>query len=88
MANQVDSEAGKLAQTNGSTQDVRVLGGAGNKDIVPHTATASGRLDSGPRDALARKIDFAQEDAFCFDGQRCGRIVARVLQALSDPQPV
>ena len=35
------------------------------------------------REALARDIDFAMEDAFSFDGPRCDRIVAGVLQALS-----
>lgn len=34
------------------------------------------------REALARDIDFAMEDAFSFDGERCDRIVAGVLRAL------
>jgi RNA polymerase sigma-70 factor, ECF subfamily len=34
------------------------------------------------REALAREIDFAIEDAFSFDGARCDRIVAGVLQRL------
>ena len=34
------------------------------------------------REALARDIDFATEDAFAFDGLRCDRIVAAVLEAL------
>jgi RNA polymerase sigma-70 factor (ECF subfamily) len=38
------------------------------------------------REALAREIDFAMEDAFSFDGVRCDRIVFAVLQALSKEQ--
>jgi RNA polymerase sigma-70 factor (ECF subfamily) len=34
------------------------------------------------REALAREIDFAIEDAFGFDGARCDRIVAAVLRRL------
>lgn len=34
------------------------------------------------REALAREIDFALEDAFSFDGARCDRIVAGVLRQL------
>lgn len=34
------------------------------------------------REALARDIDFALDDAFSFDGARCDRIVAAVVQAL------
>jgi RNA polymerase sigma-70 factor (ECF subfamily) len=34
------------------------------------------------REALAREIDFAMEDAFSFDGARCDRIVAGVLARL------
>lgn len=34
------------------------------------------------REALAREIDFAMEDAFSFDGARCDRIVAGVLERL------
>jgi RNA polymerase sigma-70 factor (ECF subfamily) len=38
------------------------------------------------REALAREIDFAIEDAFGFDGARCDRIVAAVQQRLeADP---
>ena len=39
------------------------------------------------REALARDIDFALEDAFSFDGERCDRIVVRVLQALATAPP-
>jgi RNA polymerase sigma-70 factor (ECF subfamily) len=39
------------------------------------------------REALARDIDFAMEDAFSFDGERCDRIVAGVLQAIAGPAP-
>jgi RNA polymerase sigma-70 factor (ECF subfamily) len=38
------------------------------------------------RESLARDIDFATEDAFSFDGARCDRIVAAVLQALPTEQ--
>jgi RNA polymerase sigma-70 factor, ECF subfamily len=33
------------------------------------------------REGLSRDIDMAIGDAFAFDGERCDRIVARVLQA-------
>ncbi|MDB5900410.1 MAG: polymerase, sigma-24 subunit, subfamily [Ramlibacter sp.] len=39
------------------------------------------------REALAREVDFAMEDAFAFDGERCDRIVSGVLQALATPPP-
>jgi RNA polymerase sigma-70 factor (ECF subfamily) len=39
------------------------------------------------REALARDIDFAMEDAFSFDGARCDRIVSAVLQALRAVAP-
>jgi RNA polymerase sigma-70 factor (ECF subfamily) len=38
------------------------------------------------REALAREIDFALEGAFGFDGERCDRIIARVLERLKDSQ--
>lgn len=38
------------------------------------------------REALAREIDFAFEDAFAFAGARCDRIVAGVLARLKDLQ--
>jgi RNA polymerase sigma-70 factor (ECF subfamily) len=38
------------------------------------------------REALARDIDFAMEDAFSFDGVRCDRVVIAVLQTLADEQ--
>ncbi|TFZ06110.1 RNA polymerase sigma factor [Ramlibacter henchirensis] len=38
------------------------------------------------REALARDVDFAMDDAFSFDGPRCDRIVAGVMRAiLTDP---
>jgi RNA polymerase sigma-70 factor, ECF subfamily len=37
------------------------------------------------REALSREVDFALEDAFNFDGQRCDRIVASVLHQLFPP---
>lgn len=39
------------------------------------------------REALAREIDFSMEDAFNFDGERCDRIVAGVLQRLVELPP-
>lgn len=38
------------------------------------------------REALAREIDFAYVDAFAFDGARCDRIVAGVLERIKDLQ--
>ena len=38
------------------------------------------------REALAREIDFASEDAFAFAGARCDRIVAGVLARLEESQ--
>ena len=36
------------------------------------------------RESLAREIDFSMQDAFRFDGDRCDRIVAGVLNRLKD----
>jgi RNA polymerase sigma-70 factor (ECF subfamily) len=36
------------------------------------------------REALARELDFALEDAFGFDGERCNRIVAEVMARLRE----
>lgn len=38
------------------------------------------------REALAREIDFAYGDAFAFDGARCDRIVATVLERVKNLQ--
>jgi RNA polymerase sigma-70 factor (ECF subfamily) len=38
------------------------------------------------RESLAQKIDVACEDAFSFAGERCDRIVARVLQRITPPK--
>jgi RNA polymerase sigma-70 factor (ECF subfamily) len=38
------------------------------------------------REALSREIDFAYEEAFSFDGARCDRIVAGVLERLKNSQ--
>jgi RNA polymerase sigma-70 factor (ECF subfamily) len=38
------------------------------------------------REALAREIDFAYGDAFAFDGARCDRIVAGVLERVKELQ--
>jgi RNA polymerase sigma-70 factor (ECF subfamily) len=40
------------------------------------------RARSMLREAIAKDFDVAQRDAFGFDGERCDRIVARVLQRL------
>lgn len=42
------------------------------------------RARSMLREALAREIDFATEEAFSFDGERCNRIVDRVMARLPD----
>jgi RNA polymerase sigma-70 factor (ECF subfamily) len=39
------------------------------------------------RESLEREIDFAIEDVFSFDGERCDRIVSTVLQRLEKSQP-
>ncbi|MEO8408762.1 MAG: RNA polymerase subunit sigma, partial [Oxalobacteraceae bacterium] len=36
------------------------------------------------RESLSREIDFAFEEAFSFDGARCDRIVAGVLERLGN----
>ena len=41
------------------------------------------RARSLMRDALARDLDTSERDAFSFDGARCDRIVARVLERLA-----
>ena len=45
------------------------------------------RAKSLLREALAREIDFGFEDAFAFAGERCDRIVAKVLARLKDLKP-
>jgi RNA polymerase sigma-70 factor (ECF subfamily) len=51
---------------------------------IPHATVRSRffRARAQLREALARDIDFAMEDAFSFDGDRCDRIVSHVLQTL------
>jgi RNA polymerase sigma-70 factor (ECF subfamily) len=44
------------------------------------------RAKSLLREALSREIDFAFEEVFAFDGQRCDRIVATVLERLQSAQ--
>lgn len=45
------------------------------------------RARSMLRESLAQDIDVAERDVFSFDGERCDRIVARVLERLrDDPQ--
>jgi RNA polymerase sigma-70 factor (ECF subfamily) len=39
------------------------------------------------RESLSRELDFALEDAFSFDGERCNRIVDSVIERLSDSEP-
>jgi RNA polymerase sigma-70 factor (ECF subfamily) len=41
------------------------------------------RARSQLREALSREIDLAYDDAFAFAGERCDRIIARVLAKLS-----
>lgn len=54
-------------------------------DIPPATVrTRYFRARSLLREALAREIDVAIEDAFAFAGARCDRIVAHVLARLAD----
>jgi RNA polymerase sigma-70 factor (ECF subfamily) len=40
------------------------------------------RARSMLREALSREIDFAFEDAFTFDGERCDRIVIGVMKRI------
>jgi RNA polymerase sigma-70 factor (ECF subfamily) len=55
-------------------------------DLPPATVrTRAFRARALLREALARDIDAATVDAFGFAGERCDRIVARVLEALSIP---
>ena len=37
------------------------------------------------RESLSREVDFALEEAFGFDGERCNRIVASVMACLANP---
>ena len=39
------------------------------------------------RESLSRELDLAHEDAFLFLGERCDRIVARVLARLAEAPP-
>jgi RNA polymerase sigma-70 factor, ECF subfamily len=58
-------------------------------DIPPATVrTRLFRARSLLREALAREIDFAVEDAFAFAGERCDRIVAGVLARLAERSDV
>jgi RNA polymerase sigma-70 factor, ECF subfamily len=58
---------------------------AATLDIPPATVrTRYFRARSLLREALARDIDVAMEDAFAFAGARCDRIVAGVLARLAD----
>ena len=53
-------------------------------DLAPPTVrTRLFRARSLLREALAQKIDVACEDAFSFAGERCDRVVARVLARLN-----
>jgi RNA polymerase sigma-70 factor (ECF subfamily) len=45
------------------------------------------RARSQLREALARDVDLATEEAFGFDGERCDRIVANVLSRVSPEAP-
>jgi len=57
-------------------------------DLPPATVrTRAFRARALLRDSLAREIDSATVDAFGFDGRRCDRIVANVLQAARSFNP-
>jgi len=45
--------------------------------------TRFSRARSQLREALSREIDLAFDDAFAFDGERCDRIVSRVMARLA-----
>jgi RNA polymerase sigma-70 factor, ECF subfamily len=49
----------------------------------PTVRTRLFRARSLLREGLSRDVDMALADAFSFDGERCDRIVARVLQAVA-----
>jgi len=56
-------------------------------ELAPATVrTRLFRARSMLREALAQKIDLACEDAFSFAGERCDRVVARVLARLNQPK--
>jgi RNA polymerase sigma-70 factor (ECF subfamily) len=58
-------------------------------DLAPATVrTRLFRARSMLREALAQKIDLACEDAFSFAGERCDRVVARVLARLNQPKEI
>lgn len=49
----------------------------------PTVATRFSRARSQLREALTQEIDFASDDAFAFAGERCERIVARVMARIA-----
>ena len=70
-----------------AVEELSVEEAAAILDIPPATVrTRFFRARSLLRESLAQKIDVACEDAFSFAGERCDRIVARVLQRISQPQ--
>jgi len=62
-----------------SVEEVAVALGLPEATVRTRYFRARSRL----REALAQDIDLAMEDSFAFAGQRCDRIVARVLAALT-----
>ena len=58
-------------------------------ELAPATVrTRLFRARSMLREALAQKIDLACEDAFSFAGERCDRVVARVLERLNQSKEI
>jgi RNA polymerase sigma-70 factor (ECF subfamily) len=70
-----------------AVEEMTVEDTAATLDIPEATVrTRYFRARSLLREALAREIDFAFEDAFSFAGDRCDRIVAGVFARLDDSQ--
>jgi len=70
-----------------SVEELSVEETAAVLELAPATVrTRLFRARSMLREALAQKIDLACEDAFSFAGERCDRVVARVLARLNQPK--
>jgi len=63
-----------------SVEDVSAALGLSEATVRTRFFRARGLL----REGLARDIDLALGDAFSFDGERCDRIVHRVMSTLAD----
>jgi putative membrane protein len=63
---------------------VRPRGDLSRTGARRHRCTRYFRVKGLLREALARELDFALEEAFPLDGERCDRIVASVLQRLKN----